>query len=223
MTKYGGGGADDTWGDDNLMIAGNSGYTYTIPSCLADGFYLVRHEIIAVFVASSYPGAQLYPGCHQLNVTGGGSTTVSNDLVAFPGAYTPTDPGIVWDSSSTTYPVPGPSVFSCSGSSGSDSSASAAVATATATASASSVAATSAAAAVQTSDSATTLSTAIASSQVTSSSSAVVEASSTAVAVAAASVTPSSSAAAAVSTSSSSGKTCSKKRGLRRGKRDSRE
>lgn len=214
MTKYGGGGSLDTWGDDNLMVDGNSGYTYTIPSCLADGFYLVRHEIIAVFVASSYPGAQLYPGCHQLNVTGGGSTTVSDNLVAFPGAYSPTDPGIVWDSSSTTYPVPGPSVFSCSGSTDSDSSASAAVATATASAS-SSVAATSSAAAVETSNAATTLSTAVASSQVTSSSSAALEASTSAVAVAAASVSPSSSAAVAGSTSS-----CSKKRSLRRNKRE---
>ncbi|KAJ4415938.1 hypothetical protein N0V82_007059 [Gnomoniopsis sp. IMI 355080] len=203
MTEYGGGGSLDTWGDDNLMVNGNSGYTYTIPSCLADGYYLVRHEIIAVFVASSYPGAQLYPGCHQLKVTGGGSTTVSDGLVAFPGAYSPTDPGIVWDSSSTTYPVPGPSVFSCSGSS--DASATSAATSAS----------TSSSAAVQTSDAAaSTLTTAVASSQVTSTSSASVEASSTAVAVAAASVSPTSSAAAAVSTS-----TCSKKRGLRRGKR----
>lgn len=91
---------------------GNAGYTYTIPKCLADGYYLVRHEILAVFVASTYPGAQLYPGCHQLKVTGGGSTTPTN-LVAFPGAYKSTDAGITWDSSSTTYPIPGPTVLSC--------------------------------------------------------------------------------------------------------------
>lgn len=115
MIAYGGGGSLDTWGDDNLMVEGNAGYTYTIPSCLANGYYLVRHEIIAVFVASTYPGAQFYPGCHQLSITGGGSTTVASGLVAFPGAYSPTDPGITWDSSSTTYTVPGPTVFSCSG------------------------------------------------------------------------------------------------------------
>ncbi|KAF3763853.1 family 61 glycoside hydrolase [Cryphonectria parasitica EP155] len=109
-----GGAANDIWAVDPLEVAPNAGTTYEIPSCLADGYYLVRHEILAVFLAGTYPGIQIYPGCHQLNVSGGGSTTVS-DLVAFPGAYTPTDPGITWDSSSTTYPIPGPTVFSCSG------------------------------------------------------------------------------------------------------------
>jgi hypothetical protein len=71
-------------------------YTYTIPSCLKKGFYLVRHEIIALHAAWQYPGAQFYPGCHQLNVTGGGST-VPSSLVAFPGAYKGTDAGITYD------------------------------------------------------------------------------------------------------------------------------
>lgn len=99
--------ATDEWAVDSLEVAGNAGYTYTIPECLASGYYLVRHEIIAVFVANTYPGVQIYPGCHQLEVTSSGSTTVS-DLVSFPGAYSSTDPGIVWDSSESTYPIPGP-------------------------------------------------------------------------------------------------------------------
>ena len=69
---------------------------YTIPACIEDGFYLVRHETIALHSAFAYPGAQVYPGCHQLEVTGGGSTQ-PNDLVGFPGAYLPTDPGITYD------------------------------------------------------------------------------------------------------------------------------
>jgi hypothetical protein len=71
-------------------------YTYTIPSCLKKGFYLVRHEIIALHAAWAYPGAQFYPGCHQLNVTGSGST-VPGSLVALPGAYKGTDAGITYD------------------------------------------------------------------------------------------------------------------------------
>ena len=78
------------------MVNGNSGTDYTIPSCLKKGFYLVRHEIIALHASYAYPGAQFYPGCHQLNVTGGGSTTPSS-LVAFPGAYKGSDPGITYD------------------------------------------------------------------------------------------------------------------------------
>ena len=71
-------------------------YTYTIPSCLKKGFYLVRHEIIALHAAYAYPGAQFYPGCHQLNVTGSGST-VPSSLSAFPGAYNGADAGITYD------------------------------------------------------------------------------------------------------------------------------
>ncbi|KAF2646468.1 endoglucanase IV precursor [Massarina eburnea CBS 473.64] len=106
-------GTSDTWGDSPLMKAGNS-VKYTIPQCLKAGYYLVRHEIIALHSAYSYPGAQFYPGCHQLKVTGSGSTTVSSNLVAFPGAYQGSDAGITYDSyTAQTYTVPGPSVFSC--------------------------------------------------------------------------------------------------------------
>ncbi|KAH8204745.1 hypothetical protein TruAng_001079 [Truncatella angustata] len=106
-------GTSNTWGDTGLMTAGNAGYQYTIPSCLKSGYYLVRHEIIALHSAYSYPGAQFYPGCHQIQVTGSGSTTPSG-LVAFPGAYKGSDAGITYDSyQATTYTPPGPNVFSC--------------------------------------------------------------------------------------------------------------
>lgn len=72
-------------------------YEYTIPSCLKPGYYLVRHEIIALHSAYSYPGAQFYPGCHQLQVTGSGTKTPSSGLVSFPGAYKSTDPGVTYD------------------------------------------------------------------------------------------------------------------------------
>lgn len=79
------------------MKAGNSGVDYTIPACIKPGYYLVRHELIALHSAFSYPGAQFYPGCHQLKVTGSGSTTPSS-LVAFPGAYAASDPGVTYNS-----------------------------------------------------------------------------------------------------------------------------
>lgn len=78
------------------MKAGNSGVNYTIPSCIKPGYYLVRHETIALHSATGYPGAQFYPGCHQLKVTGGGNTTPSN-LVSFPGAYASSDPGVTYN------------------------------------------------------------------------------------------------------------------------------
>lgn len=82
------------------MVAGNAGVQYTIPPCLEAGYYLVRHEIVALHAAYSYPGAQFYPGCHQLNVTGGtgtGRATAPGGLVAFPGAYEGADAGITYD------------------------------------------------------------------------------------------------------------------------------
>ncbi|KAI8314454.1 hypothetical protein K4K61_004910 [Colletotrichum sp. SAR11_59] len=114
-------GTSNTWGATPLMKAGNSGVKYTIPECLAPGHYLVRHEIIALQASYEYPGAQFYPGCHQLEVTGSGSTSPS-DLVAFPGAYKAADPGITYDAyKAQEYTIPGPALFSCSGGSGSGS------------------------------------------------------------------------------------------------------
>jgi hypothetical protein len=78
------------------MVNGNAGVQYTIPSCLKPGNYLVRHELIALHSAYSYPGAQFYPGCHQIKVTGSGNT-VPSSLVSFPGAYKSTDPGVTYD------------------------------------------------------------------------------------------------------------------------------
>lgn len=106
-------GTTDVWGDSPLMTAGNQ-YTYTIPSCLAAGDYIVRHEIIALHSAYSYPGAQFYPSCHQIAVTGSGTSTGPSSKVAIPGVYKSTDPGITYDAyKATEYTIPGPAVFTC--------------------------------------------------------------------------------------------------------------
>ncbi|KAG9041219.1 hypothetical protein FS837_012545 [Tulasnella sp. UAMH 9824] len=84
---------------------------FTIPSDLAPGDYLVRAEVIALHVAFSSGGAQHYMSCFQITVTGGGSSSPSG--VAFPGAYSLTDPGILFNlyTSFTTYTIPGPTVY----------------------------------------------------------------------------------------------------------------
>ncbi|KAJ7676162.1 glycosyl hydrolase family 61-domain-containing protein [Mycena rosella] len=104
--------ANQTWGVDRL-IANKGKVTFTIPSCIAAGQYLLRHEIIAAVV---YPGAQFYVECAQIQITGGGSTSPAT--VSFPGAYHGTDPGItvnIYYPTLTNYTIPGPPVFSCSG------------------------------------------------------------------------------------------------------------
>ncbi|KAK0108734.1 Esterase/lipase/thioesterase, variant 2 [Cadophora gregata f. sp. sojae] len=111
-------GTSNVWAADAIEKAGGF-LSYTIPSCLAPGSYLVRHEVIALHAAYAYPGAQFYPSCHQIKVTGSGSTKPSS-LVSFPGAYKPTDPGITYDAyKASTYTIPGPKLFTCGGSAGS--------------------------------------------------------------------------------------------------------
>jgi hypothetical protein len=53
----------------------------------------MRIEHIGLHVAQSLGAAQFYISCGQLTVTGGGAGSPS-PLVAFPGAYVATDPGI---------------------------------------------------------------------------------------------------------------------------------
>lgn len=60
---------------------------------MPSGDYLLRIEHIALHGASNTNGAQFYISCAQITVTGGGSGTPS-PLVAFPGAYKSSDPGI---------------------------------------------------------------------------------------------------------------------------------
>ncbi|KAI0031076.1 glycosyl hydrolase family 61-domain-containing protein, partial [Vararia minispora EC-137] len=107
------------WAVDTL-IANKGKVTFSLPSCIAAGQYLLRVEVIALHAATSYPGAQFYMECAQLQISGGGSASPAT--VSFPGAYKGTDPGVtinIYYPPVTSYTIPGPPVFSCSGNSGS--------------------------------------------------------------------------------------------------------
>ncbi|KAF8195082.1 glycosyl hydrolase family 61-domain-containing protein [Pholiota molesta] len=83
-----------TWVQNDLMQGGVA--TSQIPSTLAPGNYLIRHEIIALHLADQGPGkAEFYPSCSQLRV-GGNQTGVpkESDLVSIPGEYKDSDPGL---------------------------------------------------------------------------------------------------------------------------------
>ena len=69
------------WATDKL-IANNNTWTVTIPSNLAAGNYVVRHEIIALHAANSANGAQAYPQCINFAVSGGGSAKISGGVPA---------------------------------------------------------------------------------------------------------------------------------------------
>ncbi|KAG9122558.1 hypothetical protein FRC07_001016 [Ceratobasidium sp. 392] len=100
----------DYWGTD-VMNANCGKVDFTIPSDIAPGNYLIRAEVIALHVAGSVGGAQLYMSCYQINVTGGGSASPAT--VKFPGAYKSNDPGILFDlyGSYSSYTIPGPPVY----------------------------------------------------------------------------------------------------------------
>ncbi|CAE6435386.1 unnamed protein product [Rhizoctonia solani] len=69
-----------------------------IPETLADGDYLVRHEIIALHNAENKGGVEFYPSCFQLrikNSNAGNASVTAAPTLSFPGAYTATDPGLL--------------------------------------------------------------------------------------------------------------------------------
>ncbi|KAF8956472.1 glycoside hydrolase family 61 protein [Flammula alnicola] len=100
------------WAQQDLMTGGKA--SAQIPPTLAAGNYLIRHEIIALHLATSLGGAEFYPSCAQLRV-GGNQTGVpkASDLVSIPGAYKDADPGI-FDPNvfnpSAKYVFPGPAI-----------------------------------------------------------------------------------------------------------------
>ncbi|KAH7326798.1 glycoside hydrolase, partial [Rhizoctonia solani] len=101
------------WAGTDVLLSQNGLWTVKIPQSLQPGQYLMRHEIIALHGAQNYPGAQFYPSCIQFEITGSGTALPNDsDLVSFPGAYSPTDPGVKYNPyvGATTYPIPGPPV-----------------------------------------------------------------------------------------------------------------
>lgn len=118
-----------TWASDNL-ISNNNSRTITIPSTIEPGNYVLRHEIIALHSAGNKNGAQNYPQCFNLKVTGGGSDSPSGTLGTE--LYKDTDPGILANiyTSLSSYPIPGPALYT-GGASGPDTSAQTSSSTAT--------------------------------------------------------------------------------------------
>ncbi|KAM0160986.1 hypothetical protein ACHAPG_002745 [Botrytis cinerea] len=105
--------ATQGWATTDLI--NNAGVqSITIPSCIANGQYLLRAELIALHSAGGSQGAQLYMECAQINVSGGTGTSTPS-TVSFPGAYGQSDPGILINiyQTLTTYTIPGPTPFVC--------------------------------------------------------------------------------------------------------------
>ncbi|OTA63805.1 lytic polysaccharide monooxygenase [Hypoxylon sp. EC38] len=102
--------ANQQWASAKL-IANNNTWTTTIPKSIAPGNYVLRHEIIALHGASSLNGAQNYPQCFNIQITGSGTAKPSGTLGT--ALYKNTDPGIHFNpyTTITNYPMPGPTLF----------------------------------------------------------------------------------------------------------------
>ncbi|GAB1317562.1 hypothetical protein MFIFM68171_07772 [Madurella fahalii] len=108
------------WG--TTKVINNAGLHYIdIPSCIPNGQYLLRAEMIALHGAGSSGGAQLYMECAQINIVGG-SGTANPKTYNIPGIYKSNDPGILINiysmSPSSKYTIPGPPLFTCGGGGG---------------------------------------------------------------------------------------------------------
>ncbi|KAH8430903.1 uncharacterized protein LDX57_008567 [Aspergillus melleus] len=99
-----------TWGDDQLIENDNS-WLVQIPESIAPGEYVLRHELIALHGAQTAGGAQNYPQCFNLKVSGSG--TDEPEGVAGTSLYKSDGPGIEVNiySSISSYTVPGPAQY----------------------------------------------------------------------------------------------------------------
>ncbi|KAJ0417650.1 glycosyl hydrolase family 61-domain-containing protein [Aspergillus carlsbadensis] len=99
------------WGDDQL-IDNNNSWMVQIPESIAPGNYVLRHEIIALHSAGTEGGAQNYPQCFNLQITGSGTDEPTGTLGTE--LYTLDEAGILVNiySSLDSYEVPGPALYS---------------------------------------------------------------------------------------------------------------
>ncbi|EXK44491.1 hypothetical protein FOMG_03202 [Fusarium oxysporum f. sp. melonis 26406] len=93
------------------MVNNNRTWTTKIPSTLAAGNYVFRHEIIAVHGSNRIGGVQNYPQCFNIETIGSG--TAKPEGVLGTKLYTPTDPGLYFNPYTIlkNYTIPGPPLF----------------------------------------------------------------------------------------------------------------
>ncbi|KAH8917758.1 lytic polysaccharide monooxygenase [Atractiella rhizophila] len=102
----------DPNGVNNIQFPalGLQNLNFKIPAATPSGQYLLRAEHIALHSAGA---PQFYIGCAQIQINNGGSGT-PKPLVAIPGVYSATDPGLtinIYWPIPTSYVQPGPAVW----------------------------------------------------------------------------------------------------------------
>ncbi|KXL41797.1 lytic polysaccharide monooxygenase [Acidomyces richmondensis BFW] len=105
-----------TWASDKL-IANNNTWTVKIPADIKPGNFVLRHEIIALHSAETADGAQNYPQCINLKITGSGTKYPCLSGASCPkgtALYKEKDPGILINiyTALSSYTIPGPKIWS---------------------------------------------------------------------------------------------------------------
>ncbi|KAJ2689477.1 hypothetical protein GGH99_002811 [Coemansia sp. RSA 1285] len=88
-----------------------------LPADIKNGDYLLRTEVISLqeafadYAVTPANGAQYYPNCGQVTISGGGNAVPKG--YAIPGIYKSNDPGIHFNIyvEYNSYPIPGPPVY----------------------------------------------------------------------------------------------------------------
>ncbi|TGZ84919.1 hypothetical protein EX30DRAFT_337370 [Ascodesmis nigricans] len=99
---------------DRIRENGNK-MDFTIPRDLAEGYYALRFESIALHQAQNEGGAQFYIGCAQIYLRSIGGNQVPRETVSIPGYTTARHPGILYNYwtrfAAPNYQIPGPSPY----------------------------------------------------------------------------------------------------------------
>ncbi|PNS20433.1 hypothetical protein CAC42_5883 [Sphaceloma murrayae] len=106
-------GSDDLYWTTLKLDADGGRREMTLPNNLQAGNYILRPEILALVFADKRGGAQFYPTCINLEVTGDGDANPAG--VAATELYSPDEPGVlvnVYYPKPTGYKAPGPAIAS---------------------------------------------------------------------------------------------------------------
>lgn len=102
-------GTPGVWAATQLISA-NGTWPVTIPRSIKAGNYILRHEILALHSAYDVGGAQFYPQCANIQITGRGRHIPPG--VVGTSLYNETDPGVHYniynDELKPVYQLPGP-------------------------------------------------------------------------------------------------------------------
>ncbi|KAJ2605036.1 hypothetical protein H4R99_001439, partial [Coemansia sp. RSA 1722] len=102
----------------DIIIASGGKLDVPIPADIAQGYYLMRTEVIALheadrpFGEDENAGAEYFPNCAQVYIIGSGTAQLTGDS-AIPGVYTKDEDGIVFNlyDDYDSYPIPGGKLY----------------------------------------------------------------------------------------------------------------